>query len=349
MSNLNLSVVILSYNTKDVTGRCLAKALAAKEYCEKKLKNKVEVIVLDNASADGSALAIKKDFPKVKLIAQKENLGFAKGNNLVMQKIKNPFILLLNSDCYLQEESLYKAIAYFRVNLNCDVLGARLNYASGLLQPSAGSLPNILNIIFWILGLSLLPFFNMIVSPFHPKEKKYFAKAHKTGWIMGAFFMLKKKVYDVTGGFDENFFMYKEDIDLSWRLRLLGWSLWCVLQAKAYHARTSGGTGKSGSYVTHFLDFIQNEKKKPDYVRGLSMKNQWLLLIKNLSSSQFFKWSPFILWREFQLLGINLLFSPGILFRHMALFFERLRSTFTKRGIILGRVSYKEVADWWFN
>src|SRR3990167_11505617 len=189
MSNLNLSVVILSYNTKDVTGRCLAKALAAKEYCEKKLKNKVEVIVLDNASADGSALAIKKDFPKVKLIAQKENLGFAKGNNLVMQKIKNPFILLLNSDCYLQEESLYKAIAYFRVNLNCDVLGARLNYASGLLQPSAGSLPNILNIIFWIFGL----------RGFHPNNKSYFSKAHPVGWIMGAFFMLKRQVFERTG------------------------------------------------------------------------------------------------------------------------------------------------------
>ena len=235
MSNLNLSVVILSHNTKDVTGRCLAKALAAKEYCEKKLKNKVEVIVLDNASADGSALAIKKDFPKVKLIAQKENLGFAKGNNLVMQKIKNPFILLLNSDCYLQEESLYKAIAYFRVNLNCDVLGARLNYASGLLQPSAGSLPNILNIIFWILGLSLLPFFNMIVSPFHPKEKKYFAKAHKTGWIMGAFFMLKKKVYDVTGGFDENFFMHMEEVEWCKRIWQKGYKIWYVPQVEVVH------------------------------------------------------------------------------------------------------------------
>src|SRR3990167_11523731 len=112
---------------------------------------------------------IRSDYPWVKLIVAKENLGFSKGNNLAMQQTKNPFILLLNSDVYVTEESLYKALAYFRVNLNCDILGARLNYATGKLQPSAGNLPNPLNIIFWIFGL----------SGFHPKSKSFFSKAHR--------------------------------------------------------------------------------------------------------------------------------------------------------------------------
>ena len=82
--------------------------------------------------------------------------------------------------------SLYKALAYFRVNLSCDVLGARLSYANGRLQASAGYLPNPLNIIFWIFGL----------SGFHPKSSSYFKKAHQVEWVMGAFLMLKRKVWE---------------------------------------------------------------------------------------------------------------------------------------------------------
>ena len=113
-----------------------------------------EILVLDNASKDGSPAMIRQNHPSIKLTASFENTGFSKGNNLIMKEVKTPYILLLNSDCYLEEESLYKALAYFRVNKNCDALGARLNYSTGNLQPSAGNLPNPLNIIFWILGLN---------------------------------------------------------------------------------------------------------------------------------------------------------------------------------------------------
>ena len=148
MENLNLSIVILSFNTKDITLRCLDKLRISKEYCEKKLNNKVNVIVIDNGSMDNSAQEIKTKYKWVKLLALTENTGFSKGNNIGMSKTKDPFILLLNSDVYLNEESLYKTLAYFRVNLNCDVIGARLNYSDGRLQPSAGNLPSFLNITF---------------------------------------------------------------------------------------------------------------------------------------------------------------------------------------------------------
>ena len=117
---------------------------------------------------------IKEDHPWVKLIASKENTGFSQGNNLAMRQVKNPFILLLNSDVYMEEDSLYKTLAYFRVNLNCDVLGARLNYASGKLQPSAGYSPDPINVVWWIMGLSLLPVIGNIIPPFHPKGKGFF-------------------------------------------------------------------------------------------------------------------------------------------------------------------------------
>ena len=226
MSNLDLSVIILSFNTKDITLRCLSKLKTSIDYCEKKLGNKVEVIVLDNASEDESAQAIKSEHPWVKIIYSQTNTGFSKGNNIAMKQTKNPLILLLNSDVYLEENSIYKAIAYFRVNLNCDLLGARLNYSDGRLQPSAGSLPGPLNLIPWIFGLG---------GSFHPKNKKYFYKAHQVGWVMGAFFALRRKVFEETNGFDENLFMHMEEVEWCKRIRDKGFKIWYVPQVEVVH------------------------------------------------------------------------------------------------------------------
>lgn len=226
----------------------MEKLEVAKDYCEKKLKNKIEVIVLDNASEDGSAQMIKENFPAIKLIESKENTGFSKGNNIAMKRAKNPFFLLLNSDVYLEEESLYKTLAYFRVNLNCDLLGARLNYVSGNLQPSSGNLPNPVNIVFWILGLSLLPIIGGVIPPIHPKGKKFFSKSRRVGWIMGAFFALKREVFYKTGGFDENLFMHMEEIEWCKRIYDLGFKIWYVPQVEAIHlhgASTNFDLGKS--------------------------------------------------------------------------------------------------------
>lgn len=257
MSEIDLSVIILSYNTKDITLRCLSKLKLAKSYCEKRLGNKVEVIVLDNASEDGSSEAIKSEHSWVKLIEQKENTGFSKGNNIGMKKSKGNFILLLNSDVYIEEDSLYKSLAYFRVNLNCDMLGARLNYSDGRLQPSSGNLPNPLNIIFWILGLSLLPMVNQLIPPFHPKGKNFFSKAHKVGWVMGAFLMLKRKVFKTSLGFDENLFMHMEEVEWCKRIKNLGYKIWYVPQVEVVHLH---GASTNFNLTPSFLNELKGIK-----------------------------------------------------------------------------------------
>lgn len=260
MENLNLSIVILSFNTKDITGRCLTHLKLAKEYVEKKFKNSIEVIVVDNGSEDGSSQMIKDDFPWVKLTSLRQNSGFSKGNNLALKKVKSPFILLLNSDVYVSEESLYKALAYFRVNLNCDVLGAKLTYSDGRLQPSAGELPNPLNIITWIFGF----------SGFHQKEKSYFKKAHPVGWVMGAFFMLKRKVFDSVGGFDENIFMYLEEVEWCKRIKDHRFKIWYVPTVEAVHLH---GASSNFDLTKGFL----NEIKGIRYYLSKHYKNYYLV------------------------------------------------------------------------
>ncbi len=261
MNKLDLSVIILSFNTKEITSRCLGRLKIAKDYCEKRFKNQVKVIVLDNNSSDGSPQMIKSDFPWVKLIVSKENTGFSKGNNIAMKQAKTPYILLLNSDVYLEEESLYKSLAYFRVNLNCDILGARLNYASGDLQLSAGSLPNPLNIISWIFGL----------RGFHPKNKSYFSKAHTVGWIMGAFFMLKREVFERTGGFDENIFMHMEEVEWCKRIRNRGYKIWYVPQVSVVHLH---GASTNFDLSAGFL----NELKGIGYYLKKHYRHTYLLI-----------------------------------------------------------------------
>lgn len=257
MNDLDLSVIILSFNTKDITHKCLIRVEEAKKYCEKKFGNKVEIIVLDNASSDDSVVMIKREHPEVKLIALTENTGFSKGNNIAMKASKSPFILLLNSDAYVEEESLYKLLAYFRVNLNCDVIGAKLKYGSGKLQPSAGSLPHPVNLIFWILGLSLFPFLGKLVSPFHPKDRGFFAKAHRVGWIMGAFFALKRKVFETTGGFDENLFMHMEEVEWCKRINDKRLKVWYVPQVEAIHLHAASTNFDLGAGFINELSGIK--------------------------------------------------------------------------------------------
>lgn len=224
---MDLSIIILSYNTKEITDECLRRLQSSVVSCQKNLGNKIEVIVLDNASSDGSARMIKENHPWVELIESKENTGYSKGNNLAFKKSKHAIVLFLNSDVYVEEDTLGKALEYFK-NPDCDVLGPRLKFENGKFQPSAGNLPNPYNTICWILGISLIPVVGDFTQPFHPKSNAYFSQVSKVGWVTGAFLMMKRKVFESAGGFDESIFMYLDEVDLCKRISLRGFRVWYV-------------------------------------------------------------------------------------------------------------------------
>ncbi len=233
---MNLSIIILSYNTKEVTDECLKRLQLSAISCQKKLKNKVQVIVLDNASTDDSVSMIHSRHKWVELIESKENTGFSKGNNIAFKKAKHELVLFLNSDAYVEEDTLERSIKFFE-NPQCDVLGPRLVFANGHYQPSAGYLPNPLNVITWIWGVSKLPFVNQIVKPFHPTGRNFFDADFPTrvGWVMGAFLMIKKELFERVGGFDEDIFMYLDEVELCKRLSLNGYKIWYVPSIRAVH------------------------------------------------------------------------------------------------------------------
>ena len=220
---MDLSIIILSFNTKDVTDECLRRLQSSVVRCRKKLGNNIEVIVLDNASSDGSVEMIKKNHPWVNLIESKENTGFSKGNNIAFKQSKYPVVLFMNSDVYVEEDTLEKALKYFEKEI--EVLGPKLQFEDGSFQPSAGPLPSPLNTIFWIFGL----------WGFHPKDKSYFEKISQVGWVSGAFLLMRRAVFEKVGGFDENIFMYLEEVEFCKRVSIAGFKIWYVPEVAVTH------------------------------------------------------------------------------------------------------------------
>lgn len=259
---MDLSIIILSYNTKDITDKCLEKLKFSVIRCQAEFKNKIEVIVLDNASSDGSVGMIQKKHHWVKLIVSPVNTGFSKGNNIAVKKASYGLILFLNSDVFVSEDTLTKTIAYFKNHPGCDVLGAKLVYEDNRLQPSAGFLPTPVNAIFWILGIAYLPLIGKLTAPFHPRFKSFFATEHEVGWTTGAFFVIKKNVFEKVKGFDEDIFMYMDEVDLCKRLQLANFKVYYTPSIKAIHLHRASSKSNPEKVFTRELAGIRYYFKK---------------------------------------------------------------------------------------
>jgi len=178
-----------------------------------------EVWVVDNASNDGSVAYLQPLFPEVKWIDSKENLGFAKANNLALQQAKGEFILYLNPDTLIPENCLHTCLSFFKATPDAGAIGIRMVDGSGTFLPeSKRAFPSPLTSFYKLIGLSTL-------FPTSPIFARYqlghlsSTKTHVVDVLAGAFMMIRRKVVEKTGGFDERYFMYGEDIDLSYRIQ----------------------------------------------------------------------------------------------------------------------------------
>lgn len=219
MSDIKLSIIIVSYNTCELTLECIRSV-------KEQTQTPVEIIVVDNASADSTVPALREQFTDVQLIAMEDNLGFAAANNLAAKQAKGKYILLLNSDTVVLDGAIDKALAYIEAHEDIGVLGVRtlyedrsLNATSCFAQPSLwSSLTN-------ALGLSSLMPGSALFNPEHMGNWQR-DSLRDVGAITGCFFLLKRELWEQLEGFDEAFFMYSEDTDLS--ARVLKQGLRCV-------------------------------------------------------------------------------------------------------------------------
>ena len=231
-NQVEISIIICTYNTKSITLECLDKLKKSIDF----LKKKVEVILIENGT-DGTGIVIKSKYPWVKVIDLNENTGFAKGNNLGIEAANrnSKYFLFLNSDVLVESETLSSSIAFMEKNDECSVLGCKLKLDDGSTQPSAGFLPTPLSVFTWILGIDLLPIVSHLLNQFHPKFKEFFKKDRRVGWVMGAFLFTRNDVIATTKGFDENFFMYTEEVEWCKRINDAGYEIWYTPSFEVTH------------------------------------------------------------------------------------------------------------------
>ncbi len=245
---MKLSIIIVNYNVKDFLKQCLLSV-------EKAIKNiDVEVIIVDNNSVDNSCQMVKKQFPSFQLIENKENTGFSVANNQAIRIAKGEYILLLNPDTIVEEDTFDKVVTFMDQHTKAGGLGVKMiDGNANFLPESKRALPTPKVAFYKIFGLSKL----------FPKSKKFGQyhltfldknKTHEVDILSGAFMLMRKSVLDKIGLLDETFFMYGEDIDLSYRIILGGYKNYYFADTTIIHYK--GESTKKGSlnYVKTFYN-----------------------------------------------------------------------------------------------
>ena len=245
---MKLSVIIVNYNVKHFLEQCLNSVFNSSKKIE------VEVFVVDNHSVDGSCQMVKEKFQNVYLIENKENLGFSKANNQAIKIAKSEYVLLLNPDTVVEESTFEKIIEFMDSNAQAGGLGVKMIDGKGSFLPeSKRGLPTPSVAFYKIFGISKIfpksKTFNRYHLGFLNKEK-----IHEIEILSGAFMLLRKKALDKIGLLDETFFMYGEDIDISYRLILGGYKNYYFPETTIIHYK--GESTKKGSinYVRMFYN-----------------------------------------------------------------------------------------------
>ncbi|NMB57488.1 glycosyltransferase family 2 protein [Candidatus Beckwithbacteria bacterium] len=210
-----LSIIIVSYNTKKLLEDCLQSLFGFNQ------SRDFEVIVVDNASNDESIEMLKKKFKQVKIIENKQNLGFGKANNLGVCQAAGRYVLLLNSDTRFKDGVIDKIIneRLHHQSLKNKVLGIKLINENGTIQPSVGFFPNFTRILMQMFFLDDLPLVKNFYRPYQQNNLAFYQTKQKPDWVTGAFFLISKDNFNKVQGFDEHIFMYGEEVDLCFRLQ----------------------------------------------------------------------------------------------------------------------------------
>ena len=241
---MDLSIIIVNYKTESVTLKCLKSVFDA-DY----EKYKTEVIVIDNASCDGSPEAIKKAYPEINLIINDANLGFSKANNIGMRAAKGDYVLLLNSDTEVKPDTISRCLAYIKKHPEIGALGCKVLLPDGTLDPACKrSFPTPMSGVFHTLKLDRT----------FPKNKIFGAydltyldenKIYSLHCITGAFMMVPMSVINEVGMLDEDYFMYGEDIDWCYRIKQAGYQVVYYPKAEITHYKRVSGFGKRNPKV----------------------------------------------------------------------------------------------------
>lgn len=234
--NVTLTIIIVNYKTKELTKNALTSLVA---YCP--WIKQQQVIIIDNASNDGSVEFLQSTLPWTTIIASEKNTGFSGGNNLGLKQATGEYILLLNSDTVTIEDPLSKIISYMETHKDVGIASIQLLNEDRSIQETGGYFPTLPRVFAWMFFLDDIPYVSNLFKSFHPdsrfynKEKRFYTKERELDWLTGAFFLLRRNVYQAIGGFDEAMFMYAEEMEYCYRAKQKGFRCMFVPVAKIIH------------------------------------------------------------------------------------------------------------------
>ena len=262
MNNPILSIILVNWNTRELVLQCIKSIYQDCKGLD------IEIIVSDNASVDGSANAIEREFPAVKVLRNSENLGFAKGNNVGIKVSRGDYVCLVNTDVEIIPGCFSMLLHYMQSNSEAGIVAPQALYADKTLQITARketAFINSLARIFWI---------DTLVPSLTWYSHK---KLENVDVLAGCFWMIRREALEQVGLLDESFFFYGEDRDYCKRMRLAGWKIIYNPSAKIFHFE--GGSSK----VKPFHYYLQLEKAYlrywEKYHSGLSVSLYYFLRI----------------------------------------------------------------------
>jgi GT2 family glycosyltransferase len=246
---MQLSVIILNYNVRYFLEQCVLSVQKAIQNIE------AEIIVIDNNSSDDSCAMMKERFPHIKLIENKENLGFPKGNNIAVKEAQGEYLCILNPDTVVSEDTFEKVLAFAQKQTNLGIVGCKLVDGTGNFLPeSKRGIPTP-----WVAFTKIFGLYK--IFPNSTLFNRYYAQQlseNQTGEVdilVGAFMVMKRELYNELQGFDENCFMYADDIDLSYRALLLQKKNYYFHETTVIHYKGES-TVKDATYMKHFRAFM---------------------------------------------------------------------------------------------
>jgi GT2 family glycosyltransferase len=234
-----LSIIIVSWNTSALLDACLCALLAElKATYGEDFAARVEVFVVDNDSADDSALMVSSKHQWAILIANKENLGFAKANNQAFALAKGEYVLMLNPDTEVKPGALATLIDFFAAHPRAAVVAPQLLNTDGSVQASCRQFPTFIGMLYELIGLSRM-------FPVNSARGQKFREYKMLDWNHdderqvdqpeGACLMIKKTILEQVGMLDEGFFMLFEEVDWCYRVKKAGWEIWFTPRAQVVH------------------------------------------------------------------------------------------------------------------
>lgn len=251
---MTLSVIIVNYNVKYFLKQCLASVYGSERRLADGSELELDVWVVDNDSVDGSVEMVRRDFPQVHVIENHENVGFAKANNMALARAVGQYLLLLNPDTVVERDTLVRCTDFMAEHPDCGGLTVKMVDGKGnYLRESKRGFPSPAASFYKISGLTRL----------FPHSKRFAAyymghlgedDVNEIEILPGAFLMFRREVYDKIGGLDETYFMYGEDIDYSWSIKLAGWKNYYLPTTRIIHYKGESTRKGSMNYVYTFYN-----------------------------------------------------------------------------------------------